>query len=244
MKKLFLPLAILILFAAYYWRAGSSRSETGLAVEPTPTISDPIERHADSTAPARPLPAAAAPAARSDVVAAFERKRLAARDANAAPLPPPMDTFRDMQKTDVQTINDRPFHLLAATAVPRDRFSGSMGKVLLDQNGFVVFEAKSVAPGWEQAIFRADARPVLVNPNGHVAIMTGTLLIKVRDLADVAAIAASEGLEVITQDQDIRTAYLRPPEGYALLPGQKRLQADARVERVELELYQGRKERK
>lgn len=247
MKKLFVPLGILLLLAVV-WRATSSRHETGSSTisswkpQNAPVAAQaPVERQTSSTAPARP---ASGRDGRGDTIAAFERKRRAAGNENAPPLPPPMEAFTDIPKTDAQTINERQYHVLGASAVPRDRYTGSMGKLLLEENGFAIVELKNADPTWEQAIFRADARPVLVNPNGRVAIMTGTVLVKVHDLASVGAIAAREGLEVLAQDEDTRTVYLKPPEGYALLAAQKRLQSDSRIERVELELYQSRKERK
>lgn len=245
MKKLFVPLGILLLLAVV-WRATSSRHETGSSTisswkpQAAPTAQALVERQTSSTEPARPVVARAS--GRAEAIAAFERKKRAAGNENAPPLPPPMDAFKGLPKTDAQPINDRPFHVLGASAVPQDRYTNSSGKLLFEEIGFAIVDVKD--PAWEQGVYRADNRPVLVGPNGRVAIMTGTLLVKVHEMATVPAIAAGEGLEVIAQDADTRTAYLKPPEGYALLPGQKRLQADPRVERVELEIYQSRKERK
>lgn len=240
MKRLLIPFAALVLLAVYWWATSQGETKSATAAQEPPTATPTTEPAAARAPSATPVPAKAAVAAPGTpadkwgaAIAALEERRKAGEE-----LPSPMQPYEGLPRTDLQDVNGRPYHVMGVTAVPRDRYTSAMGKLFLEHHGFAVVEPDKAGPAWESVIFHRDARPVLVNPSGRLAIVTGTLLVKVRDLASVADIAEHEKMEVITQDESINTAYLRAPEGYAVLEGQKRLQTDARVERVEVELFQ------
>jgi len=182
---------------------------------------------------------------RANALEAFARKqRAAGYDNGNAALPPPMQVYQNLPKTKTRRINEKPFQILGARAVPRSEYSASMGEVLFEHNGFVVVAlARTAGEGWQDLMWNNSDRPVLVNPaNGRLAIVTGTLVVKVRDMAAAERLAAQEQLTIVAKDESTKTVYYRPPAGYSLLSGQQRLVKQADVERVEIELYQSRKE--
>lgn len=181
---------------------------------------------------------------RAQALEAFVRKQRAAGLDNAAALPPPMQAYQRLPKSKTRRINEKPFQILGVRAVPRAEYSASMGDILFEQNGFAVVALSPAAgEGWQDLAWNNADRPVLVNPaNGRLAIVTGTLVVKLKDLAAADRLAAQEQLTVIAKDESTKTVYFRPPADYSLLSGQQRLVKQADVERVEIELYQSRKE--
>lgn len=120
-----------------------------------------------------------------------------------------------------------------------------MGDILSEQLGFAIVAAPSTSGGddqWRDLVVRDQDRPVLINPaNGRLAIVTGTIAVKLKDLSVATQLATAENLEKLTTDESINTVYFKAPEGYLLLAGQQRLTKDPNVDRVEIELYHTRK---
>ena len=138
-----------------------------------------------------------------------------------------------------------PYEILGAVAVPASDYRPSMGDVLLEQGDYlVVLLDPSRGDDWKNLTVRPETRPLVVNPakNNRLAVVTGTLLVKLKTLEAVSAIADSEKLRVLGVDENIRTVYYKAPPGYSLLEGLQRLRARPEVEHAELELDQSRRE--
>jgi hypothetical protein len=159
------------------------------------------------------------------------------------PSPAAQETFKNLPREAARQINSHRYQVLGAWAVPKEGYSASMGEVLQEQNNYsVVALDNSAGDSWKTLTVRPDARPVLISPDsGRLSVVTGTLVVKLKDLEKAGAIADSENLQVIGVDEQIHTVYYKAPVGYPLLSGLKRLQAHADVELAELELDQARK---
>lgn len=181
---------------------------------------------------------------RAQALAAFAQKQKAAGLDKPTELGLPTQIYQNLPKTKTRNINEKPFQILGARAVPRAEYSASMGDILFEHNGFVVVALPRASDdNWQKLMWNNSDRPVLINPsNGRLAIVTGTLVVKLHDMAAADRLAAQENLTVIGKDESIKTVYYRPSADYALLTGQQRLQKQTDVERVEIELYQSRKE--
>lgn len=254
-KRVGASLTILLLILALVW-ALRSQTETHVLSSQAPAENggsapvpaQPQSQSETSSAPqahsAAAAPAESAMAGRAAALAAFERKRQAAGMEGSQTLPPPMSAFDGLPLSPKRRINQRPYHILGARAVPRDQYQASMGQILFEHNGFAVVGLASTATeAWREMVLRENDRPVVVNPsNGRLAVVTGTLIVKLRDMSAAEQLAALEKLEILSKDESIRTVFFRAPPNYLLLAGQTRLLEHPDVERVELELYQARKE--
>ncbi|MBX3020213.1 MAG: hypothetical protein KF799_00930 [Bdellovibrionales bacterium] len=254
MNKRFLYIAGLSLLVLLLWRLNTSRPETKVSEQSSQQPSS--QNETAKSAPQVAVPSAAAkssptaqpvaPSAdfnpRASAIRAFRHKQQEAAQSGAAPSVSPV--FNSLPKSGVRRINQRPFQILAARAVPRAQYSASMGDILVEQNGFAIVELDPAAGDrWRDLSWNEIDRPVLINStSGRLAIVTGTLVVKLKEISSADRVASQENLTVAAIDEATRTVYYRAPAGYLMLAGQQRLTQNADVEYVDIELYQARKE--
>lgn len=81
--------------------------------------------------------------------------------------------------------------------------------------------------------------PVVLNPDtNNLAIVVGTLKVKLKDLSQADAIAADFKLEPPRKYSHLQTAYFKLPAGQDMIALSNALRSDARVERVAIEVLE------
>lgn len=157
----------------------------------------------------------------------------------------PTERYRGLEISAALKINEHDQQVLAARAIPTSNYSAKQfGPLLFEENGFsiVAMDTRNSEPWADLVVHEAD-RPVVVNPaSGRMGVVTGTVILKLSNIADAEKIAERENLTLLSVDPTINTAYFRAPEKYGLVSGSQRLQEDPGVVRVELEVVQGPRE--
>lgn len=157
----------------------------------------------------------------------------------------PTERYRGLEISAALKINNHDQQVLAARAIPTPDYSAKQfGPLLFEENGFsiVAVDTRNSEPWADLVVHEAD-RPVVVNPaNGRLGVVTGTVILKLRNIADAEKIATRENFKLLSVDSTIDTAYFRARENYGLVSGSQRLQRDPGITRVELEVVQGRLE--
>ena len=131
--------------------------------------------------------------------------------------------------------------MLGARAVPTKDYVSSYGPVLFTENGFSIVAIDTAADGtWKDLILGKADRPVVVNTaNARLGVVTGTLIVKLKDVAEADRFAGRQNLQLLSVDDLISTAYYRAPEGFPMLAGAEQLRQDAVVESIEVETVSG-----
>ena len=130
------------------------------------------------------------------------------------------------------------YQLADVSAIESGSFSASLGEAVETKAGFTVFIPKnpSSSDGFKLS---QRQRPVVVNvANGQFGIVTGTLIVKLKDFNELDAVEAAFGLEVVTSDDTIATAYYRAPIGVEVDRLVERIRKDPRVVRADAEIVQ------
>jgi len=242
----------LALFAAYLWwptashppekteQMSSEAKPSDPPPKPDPTRYN-VPRAPDSQSKAAPSPQSAMSSSESRALAigAFQYPNRKRSDKVASP------RFERLPRGAAQQLNGKWLQVVRARAVADGNYDPAMGEVLATKQGFkvVALDVSESDRSWQDLTLKKDEWPVLINSsNGQVAIASGTVIVTLKNLADAAAIASQERLEIVATDDAISTVYLRAPPGYALLSGLQRIQSDVqRVERARLELHQSMK---
>jgi hypothetical protein len=152
-----------------------------------------------------------------------------------------MQRYKGLKMSDPLDMNGRKQMVLGARAVVRSDYRPYMGKILFEHQSYVVFEQDTAASlNWKNLVVRAADRPLVVNPNGRLGVVTGTLVVKLSDVHKADVLAGRENLQLLRLDEAVGIAYFRAPENYELMTGAERLRKSPDVERVEIEIVQSK----
>lgn len=141
---------------------------------------------------------------------------------------------------DKQLVSSKGRYALAgdALAVESEKYDKSMGEEIEEKAGFTVYKPvdKASVSGFK---LEEKTRPVVVNQSsGAIGIVTGTIVVRVRDFEEVDAIAKAFNLEVVSTDDTIATAFYRAPKGFEIDDLLEMLRADGRVAHADAEIIQ------
>ena len=122
----------------------------------------------------------------------------------------------------------------ASAETPQEALSriGESGAQVLETKGrLVLFRSAQQKPAFVERFAGAAVFPTVVNTRtGTLGVLTGTLVVKPKKLADAAAIATSHGLENGKEYPHLRTVFYRAKAGTDIADAAAALQADARIE--------------
>jgi len=109
---------------------------------------------------------------------------------------------------------------------------GESGAQVLETKGrLVLFRSTQQKPAFVERVAGASVYPTVVNTRtGTLGVLTGTLVVKPKSLADAAAIASSHGLEKGKEYPQLQTVFYRAKAGADIADAAAALQADARIE--------------
>src|SRR6266700_5883435 len=109
---------------------------------------------------------------------------------------------------------------------------GAGGEQLLETKGkLVLFRSTQRKPASVEGVGVSAVYPVVVNARtGTLGVLTGTLIVKPKSIADAAAIASSHGLEKGKEYPHLQTVFYRVKANADIADVAAALQADARIE--------------
>ncbi len=122
----------------------------------------------------------------------------------------------------------------ASAETPQEALArvGEGGAQILETKGrLVLFRSTQQKPAFVERVAGATVYPTVVNARtGTFGVLTGTLVVKPKSLADAAAIASSHGLEKGKEYPQLQTVLYRAKAGTDIADALAALQADARIE--------------
>jgi len=122
----------------------------------------------------------------------------------------------------------------ASAETPQEALSriGESGAQVLETKGrLVLFRSARQKPAFVERVAGATVYPTVVNTRtGTFGVLTGTLVVKPKMLADAAVIASSHGLEKGKEYPHLRTVFYRVKANTDIADVAAALQADARIE--------------
>jgi len=112
------------------------------------------------------------------------------------------------------------------------------GKLIETKGPFVVFSAPEQSQASVTSV-NGMSYPTAFNPyTGGIGIVPGTLNVKLKNSANVAAIAADHGLEVVKVFMHLNTVFFRVKHGQDVVAAATSLTSDTRVESAEVEIIE------
>jgi len=110
--------------------------------------------------------------------------------------------------------------------------AGESGAQVLETKGkLVLFRSARQKPAFVERVAGATVYPTVVNARtGTFGVLTGTLVVKPKKLADAAAIASSHGLEKGKEYPQLQAVFYRAKAGTDIAVAAAALQSDARIE--------------
>lgn len=130
------------------------------------------------------------------------------------------------------------FEMMRLKAVPKAAYEPRMGQLISEKLGFAIFAST-------QSMYSLSAEhglPVVANKsNGMLGIVTGTIIVTLKESGLAASIAQSYDLTLKYLDKDLRIAYFTAPANTQLERVVEALQRDGSIESVDLEIVQSRK---
>lgn len=130
------------------------------------------------------------------------------------------------------------FELLKLKAIPTRSFAPGMGEKIEDKFGFTIF----AAPGPDFNLTTDGSLPVVAKKgSGMLGIVTGTILVTLKDSNLAQGLAQAHSLKLKFVDPDLKLAYFSAPTSAPLDQIVSTLSASEGVEHVTLEVVQARK---
>lgn len=134
-------------------------------------------------------------------------------------------------------IGNEDYELLSIRALPKAEYGGPASKVLFERLGFVFFDGAQ-----HQGLHVDGTFPVVSRKsNGLLGVITGTLIVTLKDFRSGSSIAQSYGLRTKFSDESLNTVYLAAPLSASLSDLAGALKADPSVESVTIEVVQTQK---
>lgn len=120
-----------------------------------------------------------------------------------------------------------------------DRLGLSNVAVIETKGRLVLFRLPQLASAQVERFGEATVYPTVLNlRTSKLGVLTGVLVVKLRDATTSTAIAGSHGLEVMRAFPHIRTVFFRPTSGADVADLAAALQADPRVEKAYPEIIE------
>jgi hypothetical protein len=111
------------------------------------------------------------------------------------------------------------------------RIGESGAQVVETKGSLVLFRSTRQKPGFVERVAGMTVYPTVVNVRtGTLGVLTGTLVVKPKNMADAAAIANSHGLEKGKEYPHLQTVFYRVKANTDIADVAAALQADPRVE--------------
>lgn len=131
------------------------------------------------------------------------------------------------------------FEMLKLKAITKDQYEPHMGSLISEKLGFVIYAADDHDP----FLLSIDGTlPVVANKsNGMLGIVTGTIVVTLKESSMAQALAQTYDLTLKYLDKEMRLAYFSAPSKTALDKVVEALQKDVSVEHVNLEIVQSKK---
>jgi|SRR5882672_5553622 len=124
--------------------------------------------------------------------------------------------------------------LASASETPEQALArtGDGGAQLVETKGrLVLYRSAGTGPASLGRAGKASVYPTVVNARtGTLGVLTGTLIVKPKNMADADAIAGSHGLETARAYPQLQTVFYRARAGVDLADVSAALQADPRIE--------------
>jgi hypothetical protein len=112
-----------------------------------------------------------------------------------------------------------------------ERAAGSGAQIVETKGRLVLFRSAQQNAALVKSFSRATVYPTVLNTRtGNLGVLTGTLVVQPKNMADAAAIAAGHGLETVKEYPQIRFVFYRAKAGTDIADVAAALQADPRVE--------------
>ena len=138
---------------------------------------------------------------------------------------------------EVHAVEHRP-----SAETPQEALSriGESGAQVLETKGrLVLFRSAQQKPAFVERVAGATIFPTVVNTRtGTLGVLTGTLVVKPKNLADAAAIASTHGLAEGKAYPHLRTVFYRVRANTDIADVAAALQADPRVENAYPEIIE------
>lgn len=235
----------IVIVALYWWfwdSAPRTSSQTDLASTPSspaPTETAEKPQSTTTTTETKAVRAVRSLGANPSKPPPFLSRRKPGRVAGTDKSP--MERFKGLKMSDPLEMNGRRQMVLGARAVVKSEYRPYMGKILFEHDNYVVLEQDTNASvNWKNLVVRPSDRALVVNPNGRLGVVTGTLIVKLADKHKADVLAGRENLQLLHLDEAVGVAYFRAPENYELVVGAERLKKSPDVERVEIEIVQNK----
>jgi hypothetical protein len=120
-----------------------------------------------------------------------------------------------------------------AGEAPQDAVArtGAGGQLVETKGRLVLFRSAQQNAALVKSFAGATVYPTVLNTRtGKFGVLTGTLVVQPKNMADAAAIAKSHGLEIVKEYPQIRFVFYRAKPGTDIADAAAALQADPRVE--------------
>ncbi len=142
-------------------------------------------------------------------------------------------SFHSGRQMQIESSN---YEILNLRAIPSADYNSGQGDVVLEKFGYVF--VKSDDASIPQMLI-TDSRPVVAkSSNGMIALVTGTLIVKLKDASAAQMLAQSYGLELKSYDADVMTAYYKVPSGSSVVSATQILAQNSSVSVVQPEIVQ------
>lgn len=137
-------------------------------------------------------------------------------------------------------VSDGRFELLNLRAITKNRYQRDMGPVVTEKLGYVIY-ASHRPPEVEDG--DGSLLVVAKKSNGMLGIVTGTIIVRLKEAALALSLADSYQLQLKYIDDDLRIAYYSAGEGTRATLAQlvELLSQDEAVETVNLEIVNSKK---
>lgn len=131
------------------------------------------------------------------------------------------------------------FEVMGLRAVPLSQYDRSSGAAVTERLGYAFIPTDESG---SSLVTKNGAMPVVAQAsNGTLGIVTGTVIVSLKDLADAAALARDHSLKLKYVDQDLLQAYYESPSSQPLTAVMQTLSQQPAVKAVRLEIVQTRK---
>jgi len=119
-----------------------------------------------------------------------------------------------------------------AGETPQEAVARAGGGELLETKGrLVLYRSAQQRPALVESFAASTLYPTVLNPRtGRFGVLTGTLIVQPKNIADAAAIANSHSLETAKAYPQIRFVFYHTKPGADIADAAAALQADPRVE--------------
>jgi len=172
-----------------------------------------------------PRPAGAKASERAAMLGSLQRgKQIAVRDERYQQLPEVVAVERDRRAT-------------PETAVAA--FGASPADIIETKGKLVVFRSPQMGAGFVVQVAGTTVYPTVLNARtGKIGVLTGTLVVKPKSMADADAIAGGHGLEKTGAYPHLQTVFYRAGANADIADVAAALQADPRVESAHPEIIE------